>query len=317
MWLNTRMRIVSLIASATEIVAALEFADQLVGVSHECDYPLEAVKGRTVVTSPKMDVTRKSPDIHKDVQAIVARGLSVYNIDVEKLKALNPDVIITQDQCEVCAVTYEDVVQATRQCLNTNAKIVTLHPDSLEDIFADIFKVAEALEGWRRGALERGEKLMADLWSKMNHVAAQTKGPVGKPRVVCLEWLSPLMVAGNWMPRLVAMAGGVNGITQEGEHTKVISWDELRALDPDILLLMPCGFKIAQTLENRADLESLPGFAQLQAVRNQKVFVIDGNTYMNRPGPRILESLYILAGVFHPNLFKELIPKDSVIVLER
>lgn len=295
------MRIVSLIASATEIVAALGKASELVGISHECDYPLEAVEGRAVVTSPKMDVTRGSLDIHKDVQAIVEKGLSVYKIDAEKLKALKPDVIITQDQCEVCAVTYEDVVRAARLCLDAKAEIITLHPDFLPDIFTDILKVAKGL-----GVAKRGERLVAGLRHKMGEVAAKAKALRPKPRVVCLEWLNPLMVAGNWMPELVEMAGGLNGITKNGEHTKVISREELAAFDPDILLVMPCGFKIAQTMENRSDLKNLPG---------KKVFIIDGNTYMNRPGPRILESLYILAGVFHPNLFRNLVPKDAVIGL--
>lgn len=312
------MRIASLIASATEIVAALGLSDKLVGISHECDWPPEAVQGRAILTSPKMDVTRCSLDIHQDVQKIVAKGLSVYNIDVEKLKQAKPDIIITQDQCEVCAVTYEDVVQATQTCLASDAKIVTLHPDSLSDIFKDILKVGEALK-----VKERAEKLVQEIKDKMGAVAQKTercqvpfptnyKGGLAsskrnlaphKPRVICLEWLNPLMVAGNWIPEMVEMAGGINGITKKGDHTKVIQLEELKSYDPDILMIMPCGFKIDQTLANRADLENLPG---------KKVFVVDGNTYMNRPGPRILESLYIFAGLFWPEVFGEWIPKNSV-----
>lgn len=302
------MRIASLIASATEIVAALGKAGELVGISHECDWPPHAVKGRLVLTSPKVNVTRRSLDIHKDVQEIVAKGLSVYNIDVEKLKKAKPDVIVTQDQCEVCAVTYNDVVKATQTCLASDAKIVTLHPDSLEDIFKDILKVGEAL-----GEGQRAQKLVQDIRGKMEEVALRTENLKKKPRVVCLEWLSPLMVAGNWIPEMVAMAGGINGITRKGDHTKVISLEEFKAYDPDILTLMPCGFKIEQSLENRSDLEGLPGFQNFKAVRNKKVFVVDGNGYMNRPGPRILEGLYILAGIFWPELFEEKIPKGSVV----
>ena len=301
------MRIASLIASATEIVAALGLGDQLVGVSHECDWPPEAVRGRAILTSPKMDVTRRSLDIHKDVQEIVAQGLSVYNIDVEKLKQAKPDILITQDQCEVCAVTYDDVVKATQTCLASDAKIVTLHPDSLDDIFKDILKVGKAL-----GVASKAEKLVQKIRTKMDAVAQKTEKLKNKPRVVCLEWLNPLMVAGNWIPEMVAMAGGVNGITKEGDHTKVVEWAELKNYDPDILILMPCGFKIAQTLENRSDLENLPGFQNLKAVQNKKVFIVDGNTYMNRPGPRILESLHILAGFFYPELFASKIPTNSM-----
>jgi len=292
------MRIASLIASATEIVAALGLSDRLVGISHECDWPLAAVKGRAILTSPKMDVTRSSLDIHKDVQAIVAKGLSVYNIDVAKLKEAKPDIIITQDQCEVCAVTYQDVVAATQSCLASDAKIVTLHPDSLDDIFTDILKVGEAL-----GVKERAEKLVEEIREKMEAVAEKTKRFIKKPRVICLEWLNPLMAAGNWIPEMVEMSGGINGLTKQGDHTKVISSEELKAYDPDIVVVMPCGFKIEQTLANRADLKNLPG----------KIVIVDGNTYMNRPGPRILESLEILAGIFHPELFATKILDDAVV----
>lgn len=294
------MRIASLIASATEIVAALGLGDQLVGISHECDWPPEAVEGRAVLTSAKMDVTRHSLDIHKDVQKIVAKGLSVYNIDVEKLKEAKPDIIITQDQCEVCAVTYDDVVKATQTCLASDAKIVTLHPDSLDDVFSDILKVGKGL-----GVASRAQKLVQEIRAKMNAVAQKTLGLKNKPRVVCLEWLNPLMVAGNWIPEMVKMAGGINGMTKKGEHTKVISSEELKKYDPDILVVMPCGFKIEQSLKELSHLKDLPG----------KIFIVDGNTYMNRPGPRILESLYILAGFFWPDLFKGYIPKNAVIAL--
>jgi len=291
------MRIASLIASATEIVAALGFADQLVGASHECDYPPEAVRGRPILTSPKVDVKKRSLDIHKDVQEIVSKGLSVYNIDVEKLKKANPDVIITQDQCDVCAVTYEDVVKATQTCLDSQAKIVTLHPDSLDDVFADILKVGEAL-----GVKGKAQDLVEKIRGIMSEIQKQTQQIKKKPRILCVEWLNPIMIAGNWIPEMVEMAGGVNGITKKGSHTIVVTQEQIKEYNPDMVVVMPCGFTIEQTLENKADLKDLPG----------KVFIVDGNTYMNRPGPRILESLYILAGLFHPDLFGNLIPKDSV-----
>ncbi len=305
-----RMRIVSLIASATEMVAALGKAGDLVGISHECDWPKEAVEGRSVVTSPKMDVRKSTLEIHNDVQEILSKGLSVYNIDVEKLKELRPDIIITQDQCEVCAVTYEDVLKATKGCLGENIKVVNLHPDSLGDIFEDILKVGEAL-----GVRDRAEKLLGEIRVKMANIAKkigdvhgdapQKRGTSPRPRVICLDWTSPFMAAGYWMPELVEMAGGINGITQKGEHTKIVSLEEIKAFNPDMTVVMPCGYTIAQTLENRADLKGLPG----------KIHIVDGNTYMNRPGPRILESLYILAGLFHPDLFKGKIPEGACIPL--
>ncbi|MBI2345505.1 MAG: cobalamin-binding protein [Deltaproteobacteria bacterium] len=300
-------RIVSLIASATEMVAALGLADRIVGISHECDWPPEAVQGRPVLTRAKLDVTRASLDIHRDVEAIVTRGLSVYEIDLAALRTANPTHIITQDQCQVCAVSYDDVVRATHACLGTDAQIVNLHPDTLDDIFADIRSVAAAL-----GIAERGEALTTDLRREIARVAVHAQALIPKPRVVCLEWLNPLMVAGNWIPEMVEMAGGVNGITKKGDHTKVAQWDEVAAFDPEVILLMPCGFKIAQTLENRADLETLAGWADMRAVIRNQVWVIDGNTYMNRPGPRIVESLYVLAGLLHPTEFASLMPPRAV-----
>ncbi|OGQ04867.1 MAG: hypothetical protein A2W61_00385 [Deltaproteobacteria bacterium RIFCSPLOWO2_01_44_7] len=291
------MRIASLIASATEIVAALGFADQLVGVSHECDYPPEAVRGKPILTSPKMDVKKRSLEIHEDVQKIVSQGLSVYNIDVAALQKANPDIIVTQDQCEVCAVTYDDVVKATQTCLSANAQIVTLHPDSLDDIFTDILKVGEALK-----VKGKAEKLVKEIRGKMSEIQKQTQKLQKKPRVLCVEWLNPIMIAGNWIPEMVEMAGGINGITKKGDHTIVVTPEQVKEYNPDMVVVMPCGFTIQQTLENKADLENLPG----------KIFIVDGNTYMNRPGPRILESLTILAGLFHPDLFEEKIPSGAV-----
>lgn len=301
------MRIVSLIASATEMVAALGCADQLVAVSHECDWPPEAVDGRPVVTRPKINVTKKSLDIHKDIEAIVARGLGVYEIDVAALKQAKPDVIITQDQCEICAVTREDVLRATQECLGYDVHIVTLHPDSLEDIFRDILKVGKALS-----LQEESQGYVEELKEKMDVVARQTVGLSHKPCVVSLEWMNPLMAAGNWIPEMVRMAGGINEMTKEGDHTRMVSLEDLIQNDPDILLVMPCGFKIEQTLENRIDLDPIPGFRNLKAYREGHIYIIDGNVYMNRPGPRILESLYILAGLFHPTLFKNFIPRDAI-----
>lgn len=302
------MRIVSLIASATEIIAALGCADQLVGISHECDYPVDAVKGHPVLTSPKLDVRRQSLDIHRDVEKIVKEGLAVYRIDVDQLRAVKPDIIITQDQCEVCAVTYQDVVNAVQSCLKTDAKIVTLHPDSLEDIFRDILKVGVALN-----VEAKSQKYVEHLRQSMQKIQKEAANILEKPRVLCLEWLNPLMVAGNWVPTMIKMAGGINGITKNGDHTKVVSWEDIRNWDPEILILVPCGYKIEQTFENRDDLERFSDFKTLSAYKNKKIYVVDGNTYVNRPGPRIVESLQIFAGLIHPDHFGMQVPKGAYV----
>ena len=281
------MRIVSLIASATEVVAALGFADQLVAVSHECDWPPAAVEGRPVVTRPKIDVARRSLDIHKDVEVIVTRGLGVYEIDTAALRAAKPDLIITQDQCEVCAVTREDVIRATQQCLDSEVEVVTLHPDSLDDIFDDILKVGSGLK-----VEEQAMEYVERLREKMENVAHQTENLKPKPRVICLEWLNPLMAAGNWMPQLVTMAGGINGITRDGDHTKVITHKELAAFKPDLIfldLIMPDmeGSMAAHYLRADPELKNIPIVYLTATVTQEEVGpnggVINGEAFLAKP----------------------------------
>lgn len=330
-------RIVSLIASATEMLAALGFAGEIVGISHECDFPSDAVRGRPVLTRPKMNVRRESLAIHRDVQSLVAQALAVYEIDVEKLRALQPTHIITQDQCDVCAVPYGDVERACQAVCGGTVQIVTLHPDALDDIFRDIEKVGEAL-----GVADRAHALNADLRARMqkistcaaadvqtiaaahittdatatldtcNTTGATTNSVRAKPRVICLEWMEPLMIAGNWIPEMVALAGGDNGISKVGDHTHVVTWDNVRAFDPDVILVMPCGYTIADTFARRDELEALPGWSDTRAMRSGRVFAVDGNTYMNRPGPRIVESFAILAGLLHPKTCGHFIPTAAV-----
>jgi len=290
-------RIISLIASSTEIVCALGLEDKLVGRSHECDYP-PSVKRLPVCTSPKFNVEGTSYEIDQRVKAIVQEALSVYRVDADRLEELQPTHIITQSQCEVCAVSLKDVEQAVCQLTSSRPVIVSLEPNALADVWEDIRRVGGAL-----GVPDRAEHLVGQLQRRMDEIASRARPLVSRPTVACVEWIDPLMAAGNWMPELVEMAGGVNLFGQTGKHSPWMTWDELVAADPDVMLITPCGFDIRRTLEETRLLTGQPGWGDLKAVRANRVFVADGNQYFNRPGPRLVESLEILAELFHPEVF--------------
>ncbi len=290
-------RVVSLIASATEIVSALGCGDRLVGRSHECDFPPEVAR-LPVLTEPKFKVEGSSGEIDARVKAIVAEGLSVYRVHTDALDEAAPDLVVTQDQCEVCAVSLADVEQALCELTDSQAEIVSLKPDSLADVWRDIARVAEAL-----GVPEAGNALVGDLKAHMAEIADRARALPDRPGVACIEWIEPLMAGGNWMPELVEMAGGENLFGEAGKHSPWMEWEALAAADPDVILVLPCGFDIARTLEEMPLLAARPGWGELKAVRGGRVAVADGNQYFNRPGPRLAESLEILAEICHPGRF--------------
>lgn len=290
-------RVVSLIASATEIIHGLGCGGWLVGRSHECDYP-PGVAALPVLTAPKFPVDGTSYEIDQRVKAVLAEGLAVYRVDAEALRTLTPDVIVTQDQCEVCAVSLRDVEAAVCDWTGHRAEIVSCKPDGLADVWSDIRRVGDAL-----GVPHKADALVGGLQARMNAIAAAASRTGVRPRVALIEWLDPLMAAGNWMPELVGMAGGVNLFGEAGRHSPWMTWDELRAADPDVIVTLPCGMDIEATMKDIGALTSRPGFAELAAVRNGMVFICDGNQYFNRPGPRLAESLEILAEILHPGAF--------------
>jgi iron complex transport system substrate-binding protein len=290
-------RVVSLIASATEIVCALGARDLLVGRSHECDFPPDVTRLPSL-TDPKFPLTGTSYDIDARVKAILQEGLSVYRVDAEKLQALRPDIIVTQDHCEVCAVSLKDVEAALCAWSGRPVEVVSLKPDALADIWEDIAKVARALECERQG-----QRLIEQLKARMASIAEQSSEARTRPRAAMIEWIGPLMVGGNWMPELVQMAGGENLFGVAGQASPMLDWNQVIVADPDIVLVHPCGFDLARTLEEMPLLEHRLGWYKLKAVQQDRIFVADGNQYFNRPGPRIVESLEILAEIFHPELF--------------
>ena len=290
-------RVVSLIASATEIVCALGFEEQLVGRSHECDFP-ESVKRLPVCTEPKFDVEGSSYEIDQRVKAVLQEGLSVYRVDADLLRQLRPDVIVTQSHCEVCAVSQRDVENAVSDWLGARPKVVSLAPNALADVWDSIRQVAAAL-----GAEGRGEQLVQTLQQRMSVIAERARALPDRPTVAFVEWIDPLMAGGNWVPELIEMAGGVNLFGEAGKHSPWMTWEELRDRDPDVIFVAPCGFDLARTRREMAALTGRPGWRETRAVRGGRVYLADGNQYFNRPGPRLVESLEILAEVLHPEAF--------------
>ncbi len=290
---ETQSRIVSLIASATEIVCALGARERLVGRSHECDFPLD-VMALPALTAPKFKVDGTSAEIDARVREIVRDGLSVYRVDGEALKALAPDVIVTQDHCEVCAVSLADVQAATCTWTGRPVEIVSLRPDSMADVYADIGRVAGAL-----GATDAGDALVAQMQARLSAVRQQVAGRA-KPRVAFIEWVEPLMAGGNWMPELIEIAGGHNLFGQAGKHSDWMQWPELVAADPEAIVVAPCGYSLARCLEELPLLQAKPGWANIAAVRQGRVYFADGNAYFNRPGPRLADSAEILVEMLHP-----------------
>ena len=295
--MNGAPRIVTLLPSATEIVCALGFEAQLVGRSHECDFPASVVR-LPALTEPKFNPEGTSAEIDQRVKKIVGDALSVYRVDAAKLRELRPDLIVTQSQCEVCAVSEREVEAAVAEWLGVRPKIVSLAPYALDDIFTDMQRVADALD-----AQARGTELVGVLRARLSKIADKARVASERPRVATIEWLDPLMAGGNWMPTLVEMAGGVNLFGTAGEHSPWMKFDELAAKNPDLILISPCGFDMDRAAQDLPALTNRAEWARLKAVRERRVFIADGNQYFNRPGPRIAESLEILAEITHPELF--------------
>ncbi len=290
-------RIISLQPAATEIVCALGLEPQLVGRSHECDYP-ESVKQLPVCSYDKIGAGLSSGEIDRQVKQRLADALSVFELNRELINQLQPDVVITQAQCEVCAVSLPEVEQALAEDLNKSAQIISLQPNSLDEIFANIREVATVLD-----ALPAAETLLEDLQERVDIIRHKLKFIENKPTVACIEWLDPLMVSGNWVPELVSIAGGRAVMAEAGKHSPYIEWEDLRMQDPEVIVVMPCGFSIERTLKEIDILLQLPGFADLQAVKNKRLYIADGNHYFNRPGPRVVDSVEILAEIIYPKQF--------------
>ena len=292
------MRIVSLIASGTEIVAALGQAEKIVGRSHGCDFPA-LVKHQPVLTEAKCLTDGNSSEIDRSVREILELSTSVYKVDIELLKQLKPDVIVTQTQCEICAVSLKDLHGFLKDELSHQVDIVNLNANSLSDFYHDIEKVASALQ-----VETTGRELIQGLRNRMDTLETTLAG-LPAPKVICLGWLDPLMTSGNWIPELVQKANAEELLAKPMENSYVFQFERLLELQPEFLIVMPCGFPIERTEQETAILTSHNDWNRLRCVQDRKVFIVDGHSYFNRPAPRLLDSLEILAEILHPGKTEE------------
>jgi iron complex transport system substrate-binding protein len=300
------MRICSLLPGATEIACALGLADEIVGVSHECDFPA-AVQAKPVMVRSRIDsTTTGSGEIDRQVGDLLRSKQSLYALDEELFKDSEPDIILTQGLCDVCALDYNDVVQAARS-LPKDPRIVSLDPHCLSDILNDVLRIGEATHRTRQA-----ESLVQELKGRIKAVRDRTTGSVSRPRVACLEWFDPLYVAGHWVPEIVEIAGGNDILGTAGEPSAKIAWDAVIAAMPEILILMPCGFDLQRAVRESSLLKNRPGWQTLPAVKDGRVFAVSGADYFSRPGPRLIDGLKILSQLVHPELFPTAISSELV-----
>ena len=303
-------RIVSLLPSCTEIICKLGYREHLVGISHECDYPI-SISGLPVLTKARLSTEGTSIEINQSVTDLLQRGLSVYDVDASLLKSLSPDIIVTQAQCEACAVSLDQVQDIVSNWTLNQTEIISLEPNTLNEVWFGFDIIAKTMD-----APESSSILKSEINERFKLLKDKLKGTEQKPTVLCIEWIEPIMVAANWVPELVGLAGGKNVMSVSGTDSNFCSWDEIKQTNPDIIIMMPCGFGIKRTLEDIHYLQNRKGWQELKAVKENKVFVVDGNQYFNRPGPRLVDSAEILAEVIHPEYFERKYPEDAWITID-
>ncbi len=285
------MRIVSLLPSATEVLFAIGAGDDVVAVTHECDHPAAAAS-RAVVTASAIDHAGQScAAIDRHIRGALHAGSSIYRLDEQQFARLRPDLIVTQELCEVCAVAYREVERAVRR-LPAEVPIISLEPESLDDILASVLSVGSSTG--REGA---AAAVVAGLAERIRTVESGGDAATARPRVACIEWIDPLMAGGHWVPEMVRRAGGDDVLGEAGRPSRWVGWDELEAGRPDVVVLMPCGFDLPRTLAEARALVGRPEFTRLPARATRRVVAVDGSAYFNRPGPRIVGGLELLAAV--------------------
>jgi iron complex transport system substrate-binding protein len=304
------MRIASLLPSATEIVYELGLGDELVAISHDCDYPPEVTK-KIQLTKIDIDPSRStSQQINQWVTSTVHAGTSLYHIDPTNLARANPDLILTQELCEVCAPAFSEVKEACR-VLNGGRKIISLEPTSLDQILENILTVGEAT-----GRLPEARGRVTALRERIERIKTASSDVKHRPEVLCVEWFDPLYAAGHWIPEMVYIAGGIDKLGRLHQPSERIQWEQVAIYDPEMIVLMPCGFNLKRTSSESDVLKSSPAWAKLKAVKNGQVYAANGTAYFNRPGPRIIGGLEGLAELIHPEIFTGIAPKDSYSKLE-
>ena len=298
-------RIASFLPAATEMVYALGLGDCLAGISHECDFPPDA-KTRPVIVRPSLALDKMTlREIDIAVAERIASGQSLYQVDEQRLRELKPDLILTQNLCQVCAPSGNELTVAVR-LLQPPPQIVWMSPHSLEDIFQNIRELGQAT-----GRAREAEAFITERQMRLARVATRTRDCAHRPRVFCMEWADPVYCAGHWVPEMVDLAGGIDGLARKGTDSIRIPWDDVRKYAPEVLVLSPCGFHLEQALKQVSILKALPGWLELPAVRNGRVFCVDANAYFARPGPRVVEGIELLAHILHPDLFDWNGPADA------
>jgi iron complex transport system substrate-binding protein len=291
------MRVCSLLPGATEIAFALGLGDDVVGVTHECDYPAEARQKPVVVRSLIDSHRMTSLEIDRWVSDRLGSNQGLYLIDEERLREAAPDVILTQGLCDVCAIDYNEVVAAS-ETLAKKPKIVSLTPNCLTDVLSDVLRVGEAT-----GQRLKAEQVFRHLEERIAAVREQIAHLSIRPRVACLEWFDPIYAAGHWVPEMVELAGGHDVLGRKGEPSEKIDWHKVVEIAPDVIVLMPCGFDVSRTLREAAALRQVEGWHDLPAVKAGRVFAVNGHAFFSRPGPRLVDGLEILAHIIHPEIF--------------
>jgi iron complex transport system substrate-binding protein len=299
------MRICSLLPSATEVLFALGCGDRVVGVTHECDFP-QAANAKPRLIRPRVDPQAAPGEIDRQVRALVDAGQSLYGVDAELLESLGPDLIVTQDLCHVCAASPEDLGAALARMRRPPA-VLTLTPHTLEDVWSDVERVGEAIGERQRAAALAGE-LRSRVRAVTEDFAASGRAPV---RVLCLEWLEPFYVAGHWLPEMVAAAGGVDVFGRAGEASFRVTSDEIAKCAAEVLLVMPCGYDAERAEREFRQMRLAEAWQELPAIRNNRVFAIDANSYTSRPGPRLADGVEMLLEMLHPELsYRKSGPRD-------
>ncbi len=303
------MRICSLLPAATEILFALGLGDDVVGVTHECDFPPEAAS-RAVLVRPRIDPKAPAGEIDRQVRECVERGESVYVIDGERLRALAPDLIITQELCQVCAASPDDLAAALGR-LEKQPRVVLLAPRGLADVWRDIRMLGEVT-----GRSAMAEDMAARLEDRVRAVESRMRS-APRPRVLCLEWLDPPFSAGHWVPEMVEVAGGIPLLASAGEPAVQLDWKDVVESGPEAIVLMPCGYDLERTLAEYAQAKLPEGWWDLPAVRGGRVSAVDANSYFSRSGPRLAAGVEILARILHPDLAVDPIPPGALAPAER
>ena len=288
------MRIVSLLPSTTEICYVLGLGDALGGVTHECDFPADAQTKPHLTKNVLPTGEHSSADIDRMIAERVLNGESIYDLDTDLLAEIAPDLILTQELCDVCAVSYTDVLAAAK-ALPKVPHVASFEPRTVDEILDSIVEVARLA-----GVPERGETIVAGLRARLDDMA-QPANDAPRPRVLCLEWLDPPMVGGHWVPEMVRLAGGVDVLGPEGQPSVRVSWEEIALAEPDVVVLMPCGYDLPTTHEKATELDGVPEWRALRAVCEGRVHPVDGSAYFNRPGPRIVDGVELLARLIAGN----------------